>query len=91
MAGRHYGPAFAAPADQAIITTETLPQHLTFDDTDVAREGNALQMIPIRYAADREGLGRVERRAIQCIATDHALTLKPRPPDSQCTQRHAAR
>lgn len=63
-----------APADQAIITTETLPQHLTFDDTDVAREGTRLQMNPpIRYAADREGLWKgLKEGAIQCIATDHA-------------------
>ena len=30
----------------AIITTETLPQHLTFDETDVEREGTRLKMNP---------------------------------------------
>ena len=29
----------SAAGEGAIITTETLPQHLTFDETDVEREG----------------------------------------------------
>ena len=63
-----------APAGQAIITTETLPQHLTFDETDVEREGTRLKMNPpIRYAADRETLWKqLKNGTIQCIATDHA-------------------
>ena len=74
-----------APADQAIITTETLPQHLTFDETDVEREGTRLKMNPpIRYAADRETLWKqLKNGTIQCIATDHAPTpWKPKPRDS---------
>ena len=57
-----------------IITTEVLPQHLTFDETDVAEQGVRLQMNPpIRYAADREILwSRLTDGTIQCIATDHA-------------------
>jgi len=60
--------------DSAIITTETLPQHLTFDETDVAREGTRLKMNPpIRYAEDREKLwNQMKKGTIQCIATDHA-------------------
>lgn len=58
----------------AIITTETLPQHLTFDETDVEREGTRLKMNPpIRYAKDRETLwNQLKSGTIQCIATDHA-------------------
>ena len=38
-----------------IITTEVLPQHLTFDETDVDEKGVRLQMNPpIRYSADRD-------------------------------------
>ena len=57
-----------------IITTEVLPQHLTFDETDVDEQGVRLQMNPpIRYAADREILwARLRDGTIQCIATDHA-------------------
>ncbi len=57
-----------------IITTEVLPQHLTFDETDVEEQGVRLQMNPpIRYAADREILwSRLKDGTIQCIATDHA-------------------
>jgi dihydroorotase len=57
-----------------IITTEVLPQHLTFDETDVDEQGVRLQMNPpIRYAADREILwSRLRDGTIQCIATDHA-------------------
>ena len=64
----------SASDDGAIITTETLPQHLTFDETDVAREGTRLKMNPpIRYAIDRETLWKqLKGGTIQCIATDHA-------------------
>lgn len=57
-----------------IITTEVLPQHLTFDETDVDEQGVRLQMNPpIRYAADRDILwSRLRDGTIQCIATDHA-------------------
>ncbi len=57
-----------------IITTEVLPQHLTFDETDVDEHGVRLQMNPpIRYAKDREILWqRLVDGTIQCIATDHA-------------------
>lgn len=57
-----------------IITTEVLPQHLTFDETDVDEHGVRLQMNPpIRYAKDREILWqRLIDGTIQCIATDHA-------------------
>lgn len=60
--------------NEAIITTETLPQHLTFDETDVASQGTRLQMNPpIRYAKDRETLWKqLKHGTIQCIATDHA-------------------
>ena len=63
-----------ATGEGAIITTETLPQHLTFDETDVAREGTRLQMNPpVRYAKDRETLWmQLKAGTIQCIATDHA-------------------
>ena len=58
----------------AIITTETLPQHLTFDEDDVKREGTRLKMNPpIRYKKDRELLwNHMQKGTIQCIATDHA-------------------
>jgi len=63
-----------AGADGAIITTETLPQHLTFDEDDVTREGTRLKMNPpIRYKKDRELLwNHMLNGTIQCIATDHA-------------------
>jgi dihydroorotase len=63
-----------AGADGAIITTETLPQHLTFDEDDVTREGTRLKMNPpIRYKKDRELLwNHMINGTIQCIATDHA-------------------
>ena len=56
------------------ITTETLPQHLTFTDDDVERHGTRLQMNPpIRYSEDRDTLwNRLKDGTIQCIATDHA-------------------
>lgn len=62
------------PSDGARITVETCPQHLTFDDEDVAREGTRLKMNPpIRYASDKAGLWKgLQEGTIQCIATDHA-------------------
>ena len=59
---------------EAIITTETLPQHLTFDENDVAREGTRLKMNPpIRYEEDKRVLWHhLKSGTIQCIATDHA-------------------
>ena len=58
----------------AIITTETLPQHLSFTDIDVEKEGTRLKMNPpIRYQVDKEKLWqRIHDGTIQCIATDHA-------------------
>ncbi|MDA8759071.1 amidohydrolase family protein [Candidatus Poseidonia alphae] len=63
-----------AESSGAIITTETLPQHLTFDEDDVKREGTRLKMNPpIRYKKDRELLwNHMQKGTIQCIATDHA-------------------
>ncbi|MGB0515936.1 MAG: amidohydrolase family protein [Poseidonia sp.] len=63
-----------ADNQSAIITTETLPQHLTFDEKDVEREGTRLKMNPpIRYAKDRDTLwNQLKKGTIQCIATDHA-------------------
>lgn len=59
---------------EAHITTETLPQHLTFNEIDVDREGTRLKMNPpIRYQHDLEQLWRsLHNGTIQCIATDHA-------------------
>ena len=58
----------------AIITTEALPQHLTFDEKDVEQQGTRLKMNPpIRYQADKEILWkRLLDGTIQCLATDHA-------------------
>ncbi|MCH2268554.1 dihydroorotase [Candidatus Thalassarchaeum betae] len=58
----------------SLITTEVCPQHLTFDDSDVAERGTRLVMNPpIRYAGDRETLWRrLKDGTIDCIATDHA-------------------
>jgi dihydroorotase len=63
-----------ATGERAIITTETLPQHLTFDETDVEERGTRLKMNPpIRYAKDRATLWKqLKAGTIQCIATDHA-------------------
>ena len=60
--------------ERQYITTETLPQHLTFDETDVDAQGTRLKMNPpIRYSADRETLwNRLHDGTIVCIATDHA-------------------
>jgi dihydroorotase len=62
-----------------VITTETLPQHLTFTDVDVEQQGTRLQMNPpIRYAADKDTLwDRLLDGTIQCMATDHAPHTLP--------------
>ena len=59
---------------EAHITTEVLPQHLTFDERDVAERGTRLKMNPpIRYQIDKETLWkRLHDDTIACIATDHA-------------------
>ena len=59
---------------KGVITTEVLPQHLTFNETDVEREGVRLKMNPpIRYQADMDILWRrIHDGTVQCIATDHA-------------------
>ena len=59
---------------QTIITTEILPQHLTFNEVDVENEGVRLKMNPpIRYQEDLEILWRrLHDGTVQCIATDHA-------------------
>lgn len=56
------------------ITTETLPQYLTFDQHDVDMLGTRLKMNPpIRYDNDKDILWkRIHDGTIQCIATDHA-------------------
>ena len=63
-----------ADEDGTWITTETLPQYLTFDQYDVDALGTRLKMNPpIRYDTDRETLWqRIHDGTIQCIATDHA-------------------
>ena len=60
--------------EDLLITTETLPQHLTFDENDVERIGTRLKMNPpIRYSEDRDILWRrLHDGTINCIATDHA-------------------
>lgn len=57
-----------------IVTTETLPQHLTFDQDDIEAQGTRLKMNPpIRFTEDRETLWRrLHDGTISCIATDHA-------------------
>lgn len=59
---------------QAHITTEVLPQHLTFDEKDVEIHGTRLKMNPpIRYQKDKQTLWkRLIDGTINCIATDHA-------------------
>lgn len=59
---------------KAHITTEVLPQHLTFDERDVEQHGTRLKMNPpIRYQKDKETLWkRLYDGTIACIATDHA-------------------
>jgi len=65
------------PSERKQITTETLPQHLTFDETDVEIQGVRLKMNPpIRYSKDRDTLwNRLLDGTITCIATDHAPHL----------------
>ena len=72
LAGRTSHPG--EEGDGPCITVETLPQHLTFDETDVERQGTRLKMNPpIRYAKDRETLwSRLNDGTIMCMATDHA-------------------
>ena len=57
-----------------LVSTEALPQHLTFDDEDVLAQGTRLKMNPpIRYAEDRDELWRgLHDGTIACLATDHA-------------------
>ena len=59
---------------EAHITTEVLPQHLTFNEKDVEERGTRLQMNPpIRYEQDKVTLWkRLLDGTIACIATDHA-------------------
>ena len=59
---------------KGLISVETLPQHLTFSEDDVAKEGTRLKMNPpIRYKKDREELwDGLYNDVIRCIATDHA-------------------
>lgn len=59
---------------EAHITTEALPQHLTYDERDVERLGTRLKMNPpIRYQQDKQTLwNRLHDGTITCIATDHA-------------------
>jgi len=57
-----------------LVSTEVLPQHLTFADEDVLSQGTRLKMNPpIRYAEDRDELWKgLHDGTIACIATDHA-------------------
>ena len=59
---------------EAHVTTEALPQHLTYDERDVERLGTRLKMNPpIRYQKDKQTLWkRLHDGTITCIATDHA-------------------
>ena len=59
---------------QAHITTEVLPQHLTFDEKDVEIHGTRLKMNPpIRYQKDKQSLWkRLIDGTRNCIASDHA-------------------
>ena len=59
---------------KAHITTEALPQHLTFDERDVEVLGTRLKMNPpVRYQKDKETLWkRLHDGTVNCIATDHA-------------------
>jgi len=59
---------------KAHITTEVLPQHLTYDERDVDELGTRLKMNPpIRYQKDKQTLwNRLHDGTITCIATDHA-------------------
>lgn len=60
--------------DGGLITCETLPQYLTFDEHDVDEKGCRLKMNPpVRYADDRDTLWNgLHNGTIQCMATDHA-------------------
>ena len=57
-----------------LVTTETLPQQLTFDQDDLEKIGTRLKMNPpLRYSEDRETLWKkLHDGTIQCIVTDHA-------------------
>ena len=59
---------------EAHITTEVLPQHLTFNEEDVENLGTRLKMNPpVRYQKDKETLWkRLHDGTVNCIATDHA-------------------
>ena len=59
---------------KAHITTEVLPQHLTFNEKDVETLGTRLKMNPpVRYEIDKETLWkRLHDGTVNCIATDHA-------------------
>ena len=60
-----------------LITTEVCTQHLTFDQDDVERLGERVLMNPpIRYSEDKETLWkRLRDGTIDCVVTDHALSL----------------
>ncbi len=66
--------SLTAKEGEAHITTEALPQHLTFDERDVEILGTRLKMNPpIRYQMDKDTLWkRLHDGTINCIATDHA-------------------
>jgi len=66
--------SLAGKEGQAHITTEVLPQHLTFDERDVETLGTRLKMNPpIRYQKDKDTLWkRLLDGTVNCIATDHA-------------------
>ena len=57
-----------------LVTTETLPQQLTFDQDDIDKLGARLKMNPpLRYSEDRETLWeKLHDGTIQCVVTDHA-------------------
>ena len=63
---------------KAHITTEALPQHLTFNEDDVETLGTRLKMNPpIRYQKDKETLWkRLHDGTVNCIATDHTHTTE---------------
>ena len=57
-----------------LITTETLPQQLTFDQDDLEKLGSRLKMNPpLRYTEDKDKLWeKLHDGTIQCVVTDHA-------------------
>ena len=57
-----------------LVTTETLPQQLTFDQDDLERLGSRLKMNPpLRFSEDKEKLWeKLHDGTIQCVVTDHA-------------------